>query len=182
MLSDWPENCWNFCVLPCWWKIVVNFIWTFHRQKSVELAKKRSRDESTKELQTYYSVYEKQKKGDRVKNKQSDQNQFGWTTAPSIDKNEHERANKQEGRNQRESESRGIGDMAGKGDGQGASMVKLENQISTIKYSIFCFNIIAWVRIKCVHFVCRLFLFRSFHLFAYGVLFSIAPLPFHLVD
>lgn len=36
-------------------------------------------------------------------------------------------------------------DMAGKGDGQGARMAKLENQISSIKYSIFCFNIIAWV-------------------------------------
>lgn len=36
--------------------------------------------------------------------------------------------------------------MAGKGDGQGAvQAAKLENQISCIKYSIFCFNIIAWV-------------------------------------
>lgn len=35
--------------------------------------------------------------------------------------------------------------MAGKGDGHGANMVKLENQINTIKYSIFCLNIIAWV-------------------------------------
>ncbi|XP_031625881.1 tetraspanin-2A-like [Contarinia nasturtii] len=35
--------------------------------------------------------------------------------------------------------------MAGKGNGQGANMAKLENQISTIKYSIFCFNIIAWI-------------------------------------
>lgn len=35
--------------------------------------------------------------------------------------------------------------MAGKGDGQGANMAKLENQISSIKYSIFCLNIIGWV-------------------------------------
>lgn len=35
--------------------------------------------------------------------------------------------------------------MAGKGDGQGANLAKLENQINTIKYSIFCLNVIAWV-------------------------------------
>lgn len=32
-------------------------------------------------------------------------------------------------------------------NGQGATMAKLENQISCVKYSLFCFNIIAWVRI-----------------------------------
>lgn len=40
-------------------------------------------------------------------------------------------------------------DMAGKVNGQGANMAKLENQISCIKYSLFCFNIIAWV---CLYF------------------------------
>lgn len=35
--------------------------------------------------------------------------------------------------------------MAGKGDGQGDSTAKLEKNIACIKYSLFCFNIIAWV-------------------------------------
>lgn len=43
------------------------------------------------------------------------------------------------------SESRNTFEMAGKGSVQSASMAKLENHISTIKYSIFCFNIIACV-------------------------------------
>uniref|UniRef100_A0A1L8DJV0 Tetraspanin n=2 Tax=Nyssomyia neivai TaxID=330878 RepID=A0A1L8DJV0_9DIPT len=35
--------------------------------------------------------------------------------------------------------------MAGKGRGQGENAAKLENQIACIKYTIFCFNICAWM-------------------------------------
>lgn len=35
--------------------------------------------------------------------------------------------------------------MASKRDVQSVSMAEIECQISSIKYSIFCFNIIAWV-------------------------------------
>jgi len=36
--------------------------------------------------------------------------------------------------------------MAGKGDGQGEkSAEKLANQIACIKYTVFCFNVVAWV-------------------------------------
>ena len=35
--------------------------------------------------------------------------------------------------------------MAGKGDGHGETSEKLEKNISCIKYSLFCFNVIAWV-------------------------------------
>jgi hypothetical protein len=32
-----------------------------------------------------------------------------------------------------------------KGEGKGESAAKLANQIACIKYTIFCFNIVAWV-------------------------------------
>lgn len=36
--------------------------------------------------------------------------------------------------------------MAGKGQGQGENAAKLEKNIACIKYTIFCFNVVAWVR------------------------------------
>lgn len=35
--------------------------------------------------------------------------------------------------------------MTGKGDGQGESAAKLEKSIGCIKYTLFCFNVVAWV-------------------------------------
>lgn len=33
----------------------------------------------------------------------------------------------------------------GQGDGQGESAAKLEKSIGCIKYTLFCFNVVAWV-------------------------------------
>lgn len=35
--------------------------------------------------------------------------------------------------------------MTGKGDGQGESVAKLEKSIGCIKYTLFCFNVVAWL-------------------------------------
>lgn len=33
----------------------------------------------------------------------------------------------------------------GQGEGQGESVAKLEKSIGCIKYTLFCFNVVAWV-------------------------------------
>lgn len=38
-----------------------------------------------------------------------------------------------------------VSKMTGKGDGQGESVAKLEKSIGCIKYTLFCFNVVAWV-------------------------------------
>lgn len=43
------------------------------------------------------------------------------------------------------SELSDINKMAGKADRESETSDKLEKQISCIKYSLFCFNVIAWV-------------------------------------